>query len=322
MGCYLVKLIENFRKLSVLVLSGGPSAERKISLASGRAVVKALKLIGHKVIESDIDPDDLTALDTQGIDVVFPVLHGTFGEDGQLQVILEERKLRFVGSDSAGSRLAMNKYEAKKIFHQAGVRTAKSFLVRSAEPGSIDSQAIIRAVATVGVPCVIKPNCQGSSIGVVIARQEVRAIEAIEDVLLQHGDCLVEQFIRGREFTVGILAGEVLPVLEVKAAEGFYDFAAKYEKNDTEYRFDLGLPDRVIKSMQDDGLKCFKAAGCRDLGRVDFILSDSEEAYVLEVNTMPGFTESSLVPKAAGRVGMSIEEICDKVVQIAYARPK
>ncbi len=311
-----------FRQLRVLVLSGGPSAEREVSLASGKAVANALKSVGHKVIESDIGPDNLSALDTGDFDVVFPVLHGTFGEDGQLQQILEQRNLPYVGSNSTASKLAMDKYQAKIAFEQAGVAVAEGVLIKSKGPETeIDSQEIVQAIATVGIPCVVKPNCEGSSVGVVIGRQELQTIEAIEDALMHHGDCLIERFIMGREFTVGILAGEVLPVLEVKAADGFYDFEAKYEKNDTEYSFDLNLPDETIKAMQNDALACFNALKCRDLARIDFILSDSGR-FVLEINTLPGFTNHSLVPKAAQHIGMSMEEICDKIVQISYDRPK
>ncbi|MCF7956920.1 MAG: D-alanine--D-alanine ligase [Phycisphaerae bacterium] len=312
----------DFRQLRVLVLAGGPGAERQISLASGQAVAAALRSAGHQVIESDIAPDNLSALETQNFDVVFPIVHGTFGEDGQLQLILEQRNIPYVGSNSKASRLAMDKHQAKKAFELASVATAQGVLIKAKGlETEIDSQQIIQAIATVGVPCVVKPNAEGSSIGVVIGQQELQLIEAIEDVLLHHGDCLIEQWVMGREFTVGILAGEVLPILEVKAAGGFYDFDAKYIKNDTQYSFDLGLPDETVKAMQADALACFHALGCRDLARVDFILNDSG-AFALEVNTLPGFTQHSLVPKAAQRAGMTMEEICDKIVQIAYDRPK
>jgi len=304
---------------SILVLRGGPSAEREVSLSSGQAVAAALKARGHVVYESDIGPDDLAVLDRIHVDVVFPVLHGTFGEDGQLQAILEKRGLRYVGSNAASSRLAMDKWLSKQAVEGAGVLTAEGVLLEAGKGAGTNE--IERAIGRVGIPCVAKPNCQGSSIGVVIGRTKLEAWEGIERSLEDYGDCLVEKFIAGRELTVGILGDKTLPILEIKPAEGFYDYQAKYVSDNTEYSFETGLPLELTKQIQDQARRAFMALGCRDLGRVDFILDGQGRSYFLEVNTLPGFTSHSLVPKAAGRIGLSFEEMCEEIVRMSLARP-
>jgi D-alanine-D-alanine ligase len=288
-------------------------------------VARALAGQGHKVIESDIGPDDLSALDRGGFDVVFPVLHGTFGEDGQLQEILERRRIPYVGSDAASSRLAMDKQRAKEAFARAGLLTAQGRLLVAGAPspsrGAEIEVEIGAALDQVQFPCVVKPNCQGSSIGVVIATSEGQARQAIAESLRNYGDCLVEQFIKGRELTVGILAGQALPVLEVRPADGFYDYQAKYQADTTEYLFDMGLSPAQLQAIQTDAVRAFAALGCRDFGRVDIILDDTGRRYLLEVNTIPGFTDHSLLPKAAARVGITMAQMCSQIVRMAYERP-
>jgi D-alanine-D-alanine ligase len=310
--------------MTVLVLMGGPSAEREVSLVSGSAVAEALREGGYEVITSDIGPDNLSGLDKKGIDVVFPVLHGTFGEDGQLQEILQARGLAFVGCDAASSRLAMDKYRAKKAFAAAGVATPSSVLLETdlLELSQEDfARKVKQGLERVGLPCVIKPNLQGSSVGVSIVRDKQQGIAAVKDGLEKYGPSLLEQYIKGREFTVSILAGQVLPVLEIKPAEGFYDYQAKYIKNDTQYILDPELKDGQVESLQKAAWDVFCAVGCRDLARVDFMMDESCGVWALEVNTMPGFTSHSLLPKAARHAGMSMMEICDKIVRIARNRP-
>ncbi|MBN1764958.1 MAG: D-alanine--D-alanine ligase [Sedimentisphaerales bacterium] len=314
---------QSSRQLSILVLRGGPGAEREVSLMSGACVARALRQSGHEVTEADITPDDLSALDIEGMDLVFPVLHGTFGEDGQVQEIMEQRQIRYVGSDAQSSRLAMDKYRAKMVMAIEGILTAPSALIVSGhndESSSLETQ-IKNALTEVPIPCVIKPNQQGSSVGVVIVRQEAEVRKAIFECINDYGDCLLEQYIDGPEYTVGIVGREPLPVLEVRPAQEFYDYQAKYEADDTDYVFDLDLPNEVLQNIQDIAFRAFDVLGCRDLARVDLITDSVGRIYVLEVNTIPGFTDHSLVPKAAARIGMNMPALCDHIVQIAWYRP-
>jgi len=311
------------KTLSVLVLMGGPGGEREVSLQSGSAVAKALAEGGVEVSQSDIGPDDLGALERDGFDVIFPVLHGTFGEDGQLQEIMEQRGLCFAGSDSVSSRRAMNKQQAKQAFVRADVLTPLAEFIKAGEGkiGQVDFDLRIeQALEIIGLPGVIKPNSQGSSLGVVIARNETEAWEAIEQVLKEHGDCLIERFVGGRELTVGILGDKILPVLEVKPARGFYDYQAKYLDDNTQYLFDIDLPAELLVQCQRQARRAFEVLGCRDFGRVDMIVDHWGRAFILEVNTIPGFTEHSLLPKAAARAGITMPQICAEIVRMAHAR--
>jgi len=293
---------------------------------SGAAVAESLAERGHKVRRGDINAQDLSVLDGDDYQVVFPVLHGTFGEDGQLQEILEERGIRYAGSDAASSRLAMDKYRSKEAFVRAGLETGRAVLIRAR--GTKDEERrtrvmdeeISEAVGCVALPCVVKPNCQGSSVGVVIARDEQTARRAVVDTLAQYGDCLVEEFSAGRELTVAILAGEMLPVIEVRTGRGFYDYDAKYVDDDTQYLFDIDLSEEQLRSVQADAERAFAALGCRDYGRVDMILEESGRDCILEVNTIPGFTSHSLVPKAGARAGITLGEMCERIAGMAMRR--
>ena len=310
--------------LTVLVLRGGPSAEREVSFAGGKAVAAALRKAGHSVIEADIAPEDLSALEKHPCEVVFPVLHGTFGEDGELQEILEKRNITYAGSDSISSRLAMDKYRAKAAFTQAGLQTAESILIPDLNenqngPREIEPE-IKAALEQIGIPCVVKPNCQGSSVGVVIAQHEDEAAQAIVQSLTEYGDCLIERFIAGRELTVSILDGRALPVLEIRPKQAFYDYQAKYIDDNTEYLFEMGLDEGFLQNLQADAKKAFEVLGCRDFGRVDFLMDQQERTFLLEINTIPGFTDHSLLPKAAGRAGMDMTQLCDKIVRMAWQR--
>ncbi len=194
---------------TVLLLRGGPSAEREVSLESGRGVSEALIGHGFEIIESDISPEDTSVLDRGGFDVVFPVLHGTFGEDGQLQEILEHRGIIYAGSDAASSRLAMNKYQSKLAFDKAGLQTPKGCLIASKEQAKLGDHEfelyIERTIESVTIPCVVKPNQEGSSIGVVICHNEEEAKQAIKETLGKYQECLLEQLICGKELTGGNL---------------------------------------------------------------------------------------------------------------------
>lgn len=307
--------------LNILVLCGGISSEREVSLKSGSSVINALKQAGHSVISSDISPDDLTALDIPEIDVIFPVLHGKFGEDGQLQEILESRRLKFVGSGSRASRLAMDKWLSKELFMQNGIAVTQGRLLMTQEYSRSNMSQLAGELShDLGLPLVLKPVREGSSVGVYLEKSIDSLAERLETFFPEFGDCLAERFNTGGEYTVGIVCGEVLPVIQIKAANSFYDYQAKYQRNDTNYLFETELTEIQLKQMQAFALKAWELLGCQDLSRIDFMVESGSQPQLLEVNTLPGFTDHSLVPKAAAKKGYSMPEICDKIVQNCFKR--
>jgi len=295
-------------RLRVTVLAGGPSAEREISLASGRAIAAALRSRGHEVFVSDIGPDNLGALDHPA-DVVFPALHGTFGEDGTLQRIMEQRGLRFVGSGSAASATAMNKVATKRVAERLGVPTPPYEVV--VPPGR----------ATLVPPVVVKPVAQGSSVATTVVRDAAQLQPTVERVAEQFGEALVEQFIPGCELTIGFLGRQTLPPIRIRPSREFYDYQAKYLDDRTEYLFETGFSSAVLERAAALSRRVFDALGCRHLARLDWIVGHDESLWFLEVNTIPGFTSHSLVPKAAARMGISFEELVERLVHMALEEP-
>jgi D-alanine-D-alanine ligase len=299
--------------MKVTVLYGGPSNEREISLRSGEAVIKGLRAAGHEVFGADISPSDLSALDRPN-DVVFPVLHGQFGESGELQEILEQRGLAFVGSGSKASRLGMDKVASKEAWAAAGLTTPKwKLYTRQSWPTSGNGEF--------PVPCVVKPVDSGSSIGVFICQGAAEAKEAIGKVVSEYGRALVEQFIRGPELTVGLLEERPLAPIRIVPKSEFFDYKAKYVAADTEHRFDTGLPAVVVKECQELARKANEVIGARDLGRIDIMVEEkTNRPYLLEINTIPGFTSVSLLPDAARHEGISFEQLVDRLVKRARGR--
>jgi len=301
--------------MRVAVLRGGIGRERDVSLESGRCVAEALRAGGFDVVTSDIGPDHLGVLGDLDIDVFFLALHGEFGEDGQLQQILEDRQLAYTGSGPEASRLAFDKVASKRLFAQAGVAVAPSVeFGRGGDVGKLDRQ-----LAEFGRRFVVKPIRQGSSVGVHVVGDRAEAIATARKVCEEFGDCMIEPFVSGREITVGVLARETLPIIEIRSRTGFYDYTAKYVDEQTEYLFDTIAGADVQRRVGEAALACFDALGCRHFARVDFILADDGTAYALEVNTIPGFTTHSLLPKAAARTGCSMGELCGRIVRAAFA---
>lgn len=297
------------RPLRVTVLRGGPSAERAVSLASGAAVAEALRRRGHAVFEADIGPTDQTALNHPS-DVIFPALHGRFGEDGTLQRILEARGLRFVGSGAAASRSAMDKVVAKRAALEAGIRTPAFEVVGA--PGT--------ASTAMPLPVIVKPSREGSSVATTVVRAPGEFAIAVERVFDGgFGPALVERFIAGEELTVGILDDQTLPPICIRPRAGFYDYHAKYQADDTEYVFDAH-PAGLQSEAQRLSRLIFVRLGCRHLGRVDWIVDGAGELWFLEVNTLPGFTSHSLLPKAAARAGIEFDELVERLVLTAVER--
>jgi len=300
--------------MRVTVLYGGPSAEREVSLVSGRAVIDALRSMGHEVFASDVSPSDLSGLDHPA-DVIFPVLHGQFGESGELQEILEQRGLAFVGSSSTASRLGMDKVKTKQAWEAAGLPTPRYRVVTGED----------RPFADIEHSCVVKAIDSGSSIDVFVckapAELPAQARQALDHVVNRHGRALVEQFINGPELTVGLLEERPLAPIRIVPKREFFDYEAKYKASDTEHRFDIGLPSRVVEHCRELARKANRIVGARDLARVDIMIDqDTNQPYLLEINTLPGFTPKSLLPEAAKHAGIDFGPLVDRLVRRAHER--
>lgn len=301
------------RTLRITVLAGGPSDERDVSLQSGGAIAGALRERGHRVTIADICEEELSALDVPA-DVIFPALHGAFGEDGTLQRILEQRGLCFVGSGSSASALAMDKIATKQLAIRADIPTPPHLVVRRADAATVQRDI---AAAGFGVPMVVKPVDSGSSVGTTIARDIGQAVAAVQDVVHRFGRALVEKFIAGDEMTVGLLDGRALPPIVIRPRSEFYDYQAKYLAEDTEYLFDAGYPSELLERAGRLSESMFGRLDCRHLARMDWMVDRDRQLWFLECNTMPGFTSHSLLPKAAARAGIDFAELCEQLVRMA-----
>ena len=300
--------------MNITVLYGGPSAEREVSLVSGRAVIAGLEAMGHTVFASDVSPADLSGLD-RPCEVVFPVLHGSFGESGELQEILERRGLPFVGSGSGRSRLGMDKVATKRAWEAAGLPTPPYRVIRRGE--------IVGQLPPAG--CVVKAIDSGSSLDVYVCRAAPEsppagAAAAIAAVLAKHEQVLVEQLIDGPELTVGLLEEQPLAPIRIVPKGEFFDHHAKYAATDTEHRFDTGLPADVVEHCRELARRANAIVGARDLARIDVMLDAEHRPYLLEINTLPGFTPTSLLPEAAAHAGVAFGPLVDRLVRRAHAR--
>ncbi|MCG8406650.1 MAG: D-alanine--D-alanine ligase [Phycisphaerales bacterium] len=301
------------RKLAITVLAGGPSGEREVSLESGQAVVAALETLGHEVQLEDIAPNDLTAL-AREVDCVFIALHGTFGEDGQVQSILEERGLCYCGSGPSACSLAMNKAEAKAKFADLGLKTPRFAVVTAETTGKITS-------ADWPVPVVVKPIQEGSSLACHIVRDVAQFQPAVDAVVREYGRCMIEEYVPGREITVSILGDTALPPIEIRTRREFYDYEAKYVDEDTEFVFDIDLPQKLLEQISEMSLAAHRGLGCRDFSRVDWRVDDKRlSPGLLEVNVIPGLTSHSLFPKAAQHAGWSLPMMYQHLVELAMTR--
>ncbi len=297
------------RKLNITVMLGGPSAEREVSLRSGAAVTAALRSLGHTVFE--VDPKDGEFDLPKATDVVFLVLHGTYGEDGTVQRRLDELGAIFTGCDAEASRIAFDKVLTKRRCLETGIPTAKFFVVNSAEtPWPQDWQP----------PLVVKPVRQGSSVGLQFVERVADWQTALVEAMKFDSEVLIEEKIVGRESTVAILANETLPVVEVRPRVGSYDYHNKYTAGRTEYFCPAPFDALTTRRIQDAALGAFKAVGGRDYARVDVMVRANGEPVVLEVNTLPGMTETSLLPKAAAAAGLNYAQLCQRMVDLALQR--
>lgn len=301
----------------VAVLMGGPDAEHEVSLMSGAEVARALAASGRfEVVPWTIARDG--CIDDAGIlalrpDAVYPVLHGPWGEGGPLQEILESIEashgIPFVGPGSRAARIAMDKESTKRFAREAGVRTPESCPVVAGEPLAI------------APPVVLKPSNDGSSVDLRICRDESELLRARAELEPKRPALMAERFVSGREMTVGIVDGETLPIIEIVPRTAFYDYEAKYLRDDTEYRLEPALPAEIAAEMHRATRAVFAALGLRDAARADFIV-DGAGAWFLEINSAPGMTTHSLVPKAARHRGIGMPELCAGFVTRALARAR
>lgn len=301
--------------LRVLLLSGGPSAEREISLESGRAVARALTEAGHRVTCFDPAEGHLHGVVAADYDVAFNALHGAFGEDGQVQQILEHLGLPYTGSGPEASRTAMSKSAAKECLLAAGLPTPRHVFVFERDC----ADGIRRKAETIGYPLVVKPDSQGSSLGVTIVTQPEGLPAALNRCF--HYGCigLMEAAVLGTEWTVAVVDDEALPPIQIVPGSEFYDYSAKYESDVTQYLFEEDAPQADRDKLQTIALRACAAVGTAGIARVDFRLDRYRQPWILEINTIPGFTSHSLVPKAAERRGISFRELCERALESALA---
>jgi len=290
-----------FRK--VAVVKGGPSSEREVSLRSGAAVARGLREAGYDVVEMDLTGRTVDL--PRDIEAVFIALHGEFGEDGQVQRLLEEKGIPYTGSSPEASALAFDKMRTKEILRGKGILTPRYEVLAAGGRRTID------------LPVVVKPSRQGSSIGVHRVFREEEWALAFADALRYDSELIVEEYIRGRELTVGVVGEQVLPAVEIVAPGDWYSYDAKYSGGKTKYIAPAPLSAGVADMCAVAALQTFRALGCRGMGRVDFRLSPDTSAFVLELNSIPGFTETSLLPKAAQAAGISFPELCAGIMELA-----
>ena len=296
----------------IALLKGGPGSERAVSLKTAESVAQALRSIGAQVVEVDVTgPDFEVPADTF---IAMNLIHGTFGEDGQIQAILEKRGIRYTGAGVESSRICFDKALSKQRFIAADVPTPRSqdYVLDGPEPLGI------------GLPLVSKPPREGSSVGVSICRTQEDLDKALVEARKFGTTTLVEDFIEGKELTIGILGDQVLPIIHIEPVEGFYDMNNKYPwmtgTGKTLYHCPADLDAETTRRVQDAALAAFRSCGTEVYGRVDIILRASDNApFVLEINTIPGMTSSSLLPKAARAVGIEFPELCARIIELSIA---
>ena len=309
---------ESFGKVGVLM--GGISSERDISLKSGQAIFNALEEEGVDVVAIDISSTESNIikeeLKSHGLDAAVIALHGQLGEDGGIQRILDELEILYAGCGVQASQVCFNKGTAQKLLKKGDISIPSFKIVKQGD--DVD----MYTADELFIPVVIKPVSEGSSIGVSIVKEKNGFQSALDLAWTYSDEVLIETFIAGREFTVGILGDEALPVIEIKPANEYFDFEAKYKKGMTDYVVPAVIDEAIAQKMKETALAVHQLLGCEDLSRVDFILDKNDVAYVLEINTVPGFTETSLLPKAAKKVGISFNQLCCLLLERAYAKKK
>jgi D-alanine-D-alanine ligase len=300
------------------VLMGGPSSEREISLKSGTAVFKALSELGLDAVAIDITSADSRATESliasQKIDCAFVALHGCFGEDGQIQRLLEGMRIPYTGSGPAASRTALDKDSSRTVFIEHGLPVPDCVICRRGR--DLPFQSIL----SLGFPVVVKPATQGSSIGLSIIDNKEELQPALSAAFEYDEKVLAEKYVKGRELTVSVLQEKALPVIEIIPKRRFFDFEAKYQQGLTEYILPARLDPGVARRCQDLAVACHRALGCRGCSRTDMIMDASGAIFLLETNTIPGLTATSLLPKAAKLEGMDFPRLCLRLLDSAYEK--
>jgi D-alanine-D-alanine ligase len=297
----------------IAVLKGGPGSERPVSLATAAGVTKALQSLGAKVTDVDVHGPDFVV--PPDVEIAFITIHGTFGEDGQIQQILEDRGIAYTGEDVARSLTAFDKLMSKERFDAAGVTTPKWETIAVGERPKMP------------MPMVIKAPREGSTVGVYIVKTDAELEHALTDGAQYAKRLLVEEFIRARELTVGVLGDQALPIIEIVAKEGFYDFAEKYPfltpnaapGGGARHFCPAPIPEDQTRAIQEFALRAFRALDLQVYGRVDVMLTEQGDFTVLEINTIPGMTETSLLPEAAAAAGISYPELCARIIELSLA---
>lgn len=308
------------------VLMGGVSTEREISLKSGKAVYEALRRAGLEAVPIDITggrSENIRLLRSFNLDCAFIALHGKFGEDGQIQEILEAINVAYTGSGVAASRLAMDKIASREIFLAQGLAVPRSLIVEKGNSPRATHEQIagVRAFAAeTGFPLVVKPSSHGSSIGLSLVEVADEIERALNLALACDARIVVDVFIKGRELTVGILDEQALPVIEIIPEKDIFDYDAKYKAGMTQYVVPAKLDPCVARAVQRDALSAHKALGCAGCSRVDIILAGGGAPYILEINTIPGMTGTSLLPKAASAVGIEFTQLCVRLLESAHEK--
>jgi D-alanine-D-alanine ligase len=296
------------------VIMGGRSAERDISLRTGRAVHAALLRRGYKAVAIDAADVLTDQLRTRKVEIAFIALHGPGGEDGTIQGLLEVLGIPYTGSGVRASAIAMHKPTAKALLHSEGIPVPDGSVIRAASGQRLSLPAAIRW------PVIVKPAAQGSTIGITIVRQPSEWSTALKRAHEFDPEAIVEAYIPGRELTVSVLSGTALPAVEIVAPNGFYDYAAKYEKGKTRYLCPAPLAATLRKRLSDLALKSYRLIGCEGAARVDFRVTAKGRPYVLEVNTIPGMTETSLLPMAAAKAGIAYDSLTERILESALNR--
>ena len=294
------------------VLMGGLSSEREVSLASGGAILKALRERGYDAVGIDAGRDVAERLHAEGVTIAFNGLHGKYGEDGAVQGLLEMLGIPYTGSGVLASALGMNKILSKTIFRAYGLRVG-AFQVISRG----DRKGLAAALAATGLPLVVKPSCEGSSVGVSIVRTEQELGPAAELAFSYDREILVEQYIPGMEVQVGVLGSRALGAIEIVPKDSFYSYKAKYEAGGSEHFFPARVPEEVYQRTLDAGLLAHRVLGCRGYSRVDFIIDDEGVPAILEVNTLPGMTATSLLPEIALGAGLPFPDLLEEILRLA-----
>ncbi len=292
----------SFKKKRIGVLMGGISEEREVSLRTGAAILKALEAKGYKAVAIDAGRDIAGVLVKKKVDIAFLALHGRYGEDGCMQGLLEVMAIPYTGSGVKASALAMDKTAAKKVMLYHGVSTPASCIYEEGMKPRVKA------------PLVVKPACQGSAIGVSIVMKDSGLKAALKEALKFSGPVLIEKYIKGRELTVSILDGRVLPTVEIRPRKGFYDYANKYTKGATEFVVPAPMTKTVEKRVAKEALAAYWALGCSGAARVDVMLDAKGTPFVLEVNTIPGMTELSLFPRAAEAAGLDYPSLVEEML--------